>query len=195
MKARIITLTVVALLILGTATISAQGPGQRLRGDFEDFPELTSEQKERMADLRSDHKKLMIPRRADLKLLMVEYREMMRDDASQSRLESKLDEIGTLRTEISKMRLDHRLKMKSVLTDEQIQFLKDHLRMMKFLHGKQKGHRGHDCDRPGRGDKGFGGPRFHGEEFDDDEFEESGFGFLGCLNGGHGNCDRECPRF
>lgn len=195
MKAKIITLTLTALLVLGSVTIYAQGPGQRLRGEIEDFPELTSDQKDRMADLRAEHKKLMIPKRADLKLLMLDYREMMRADASQSRLENKLDEIGALRTEISKMRLDHRLKMKSVLTDEQIQFLKDHPHMMKFLKGMRKGHRGHDFDRRGCGERGFGGPRFRGEKFDDDEIEEGGFGFLGCLHGGHGDCDRECRRF
>jgi Spy/CpxP family protein refolding chaperone len=192
MKVRIITFSVIAFLILGMVTVYAQGPGQRFRGWDEDdkFPELTSEQKDRMATLRADHMKTMIPKRAEMKLLRVEYREMMRNDASQSRLESKLDEIGTLRIEIQKIRLDHRLKMKAVLTDEQIQFLKDHPHFMKML---MKHHKGHGD----RGERRFDGKRgFHGfgwnDDSDDMEFDDEGF--YGCMHGGRGNCTANCLR-
>ena len=188
MKRQIILVTVLAVFMFSFATVYAQGYGQKAQmkaGD--EFPELTSEQKDQMADLRSQHQKEMIPMRADLKVKQVEFRDMMRDDASQAELERKIDDIGRLKIEIRKMQLDHRLKMRAILTDEQREFLKDHPRwhrmMMDRPHkdGPREGMR-----KSNRGPRGFG--------FDcDDDFDGEALFEEAHFQGGGGRWHGDCP--
>ena len=126
MKRHIIIFTVLALFVFGLTTAYAQ-PRQQRFADTEDFPEFTTEQREQMADLRAGHQKEMIPLRADLRLLQVELREMVRNEAPQAQINSKLDEIGVLKTQISKMRMDHQFKMRNILTEEQKQLSLIHI--------------------------------------------------------------------
>jgi Spy/CpxP family protein refolding chaperone len=179
MKRHIIIFTVLALFVFGLSTAFAQQRGQRW-ADRDDFPEFTSEQREQMADLRAEHQKAMIPLRADLRLLQVELREMIRDDAAQSRINSKLDEMGALKIELSKVRMDHLLKMKNILTEEQKEFFKDHPRLMKHL---RDGMRGKGYRERGFRGHGFG-PRGFGEDFDDEDDD----GFWGMRNSCPGPC-------
>jgi len=183
MKRRIILITVLSIFVLSLSTVYAQGQGRGSgRGHGmgmgimadDDFPELTTEQRDQMADLKTAHQKAMIPVRADLKMLKIEMRELMRDDASQSKMNKKIDEIGALKTEIRKMQLDHRLKMKDVFTEEQIEYLESHRGMMK--RGMHKKFR--DNDR-GKMRKHHGGMRGMGFDMDDDfdDDEEYSFGY------------------
>ena len=124
MKRHLIIFTVLALFVFGLSTAYAQPRGQRF-ADTDDFPEFTKEQRDQMADLRVEHQKAMIPIRADLRLLQVELREMVRNEAPRSSINAKLDQIGDLKTQLSKMRMEHRLKMRDILTDEQKDYLEE----------------------------------------------------------------------
>jgi Spy/CpxP family protein refolding chaperone len=186
MKRRIILITVLTIFVLSLSTVYAQshgkgmgrahGMGMGIMAD-EDFPELTNEQRDQMADLKIAHQKAMIPVRADLKMLRIEMKELMRDEASQSKMNRKIEEIGALKTEIKKMQLDHRLKMKDVFTDDQIEYLKNHKGMkhgmMKKFHEKRKGKMG---KHPG----GMHGMGFEmDDDFDDDDYSHGhGNGFM-----------------
>ncbi|NIP42084.1 MAG: Spy/CpxP family protein refolding chaperone [candidate division Zixibacteria bacterium] len=185
MKRHILIFTVLALLVFGLSTAFAQ-PRQQRFADRDDFPEFTTEQREQMDELRAEHQKEMIPLRADLRVLQVELRELIRNDASQSEINSKLDEIGALKTRISKMRMENHLNMRNILTDEQKEFFKDHPRMMRFMHDGMRG----------KGDRGRG---FHGEcqgfgpgRFGDDDDDDGGWGMR--RNWGD-NCPGPCMNF
>jgi len=186
MKRQIILITVLAVFMFSLATVYAQGSGQRMRMQADDdFPKLTAEQKDQMADLRSEHQKAMIPMRADLKVKQIELRDMLRNDASQAELERKLDDIGRLKTQISKMRLDHRLKMRAILTDEQREFFDSH-RGMGMGKGLHPGNRDQ-----GRMNRMPHGPRGMGFDSDTDDFDDDVLFEEAHFQGGgqwHGDC-------
>ncbi len=189
MKRHFIIYGILAIFLITAMNIYAEPQGRRWQMDDVDFPEFTKEQKDQMADLRSQHQKEMIPLRSELKLKRVELKDMLRDEASQSRINGKLDEIGDLRTEISKLRMDHRLKMRDILTDEQKEFFDSHPGLRKHFKGKMKDRFHHKGPRGGRGFHGFGGDF---DEFgpDDDDFEAMGPG--NCP--GPGMCQGPCAR-
>ena len=165
MKRHLISLTVLAVLLIAMTSVYAQDGNMRMRKfTDDDFPEFTAEQRGQMADLRADHQKAMIPLKADLRLKQLELKEMMRKDASQSMINSKLDEIGAIKTQISKMRVDHRLKTRALMTDEQREYFEEHRGMMgrHFKDGCGGDRRGKG-DRMQRFDRGnFGGQRGDG---------------------------------
>jgi len=167
MKKRFVLIAILAVFMLSLATVYAQGPGRGMRwvDDEDEFPELTADQKDQMAKLRLEHQKAMIPLNADLKLKRIEFRDMMRNDASQAELNRMLDDIGRLKVEISKMRLDHRLKMRNILTDEQREFLESHPRWHRFMDRFHKDGWGKGMRKFHRGPRGIG--------FDDDDGFES----------------------
>lgn len=167
MKRHLISLTVLAVLLIAMTSVYAQDGNMKMRKFTDDnFPEFTADQLDRMAEMRADNQKAMIPLKADLRLKQVELQEMFRTDASQSMINGKLDEIGAIKTQISKLRVDHRLKARSVMTDEQRAYFKEHRGMMGrgSMDGRGfrgKGDRGQrfdrgDCRRP-RGDGMFQG--------------------------------------
>lgn len=148
------------------------GPGWgRFAGSREEIPEelrLTDEQREQMRNLRTQHQKEMIPLRADLKVLRVELRELMATGANESALNSKIDQIGKLRTEIQKKRMAHHLAMRNVLTEEQRDAFTEtgFMGMMGERGWRGKGRFGCDgsgrggwSDRNGRGDCDGHGPK------------------------------------
>jgi Spy/CpxP family protein refolding chaperone len=186
MKRQIILVMVLAVFMFSLATVYAQSPGRGMGMQADDdFPKLTTEQKEQMADLRSEHQKAMIPIRADLRVKQVEFRDMMRNDASQADMEKKLDEIGRLKTEISKMRLDHRLKMRAILTDEQREFFDSH-------HGMGMGKGCHPGNRDqGRMKRMPHGRRGMGFDSDSDDFDSEVLFEEAHFQGGGWNGD--CP--
>jgi Spy/CpxP family protein refolding chaperone len=188
MKRQIILVTVLAVFMFSLATVYAQAPGHgmRMKAD-DDFPELTAEQKDQMADLRSEHQKAMIPMKADLKVKQVEFKDMMRNDASKAEMERKLDDIGRLKTEISKMRLDHRLKMRTILTEKQREYFDSHRGM-----GMHKG-----C-HPGNRDQGRmkrmpHGHRGMGFDSDMDDFDSEALFEEAHFQGGGGQWYGDCP--
>jgi Spy/CpxP family protein refolding chaperone len=195
MKRHLMFFTILALLVFGFATVYAQpGTGMKARGmDRDSFPALSKDQIQQMDQLRFEHQKAMIPLRSDLKLQRVELRNMIENNTSQADLNAKLDQIGQLRTKISKERIDHMLKMKNVLTDEQREFIKSHRGMGRGFFdgwGQHKGHQGRMFDRMHRGDgmRGFRG------DFDeeDDDFGMTGQGFMGMQRGWNQDCPGPC---
>jgi Spy/CpxP family protein refolding chaperone len=158
------------ILIFGFSTIMAQPQerGWRFKDKNENVPELTSEQKDQIAEIRADHKKQLIPFRADLQLRRVEFRELMRNEASQSELNRLIDEMGKIKTEMKKIRLDQKLKIHDVLTDEQKEFFKENRGMHKFMGKCERGKRFERFHKwQGKG-HGFG---FFGDDFDTEEEE------------------------
>jgi Spy/CpxP family protein refolding chaperone len=111
-----------------------RGPGCGLMG-MADNLELTKDQRKQMEDLSFTFRKGMIPVRAQLQVLRMDLQKMIRDDAKPADIDYQIDQIGRLRTQIQKEAVKHRMAMKSILTPEQRDKLKDRSCMM----GKGKG--------------------------------------------------------
>lgn len=128
------------------------GPGMLLR--FSDELDLTEEQVERLETLQTQFSKDMIDRRAEAKKARIELRSLMRGDASESEVEAAIDNVTRLRGENMKTRFRHRQEIESILTEEQLDELKEM---------RREGPRGGDCPKGRRG--GFreapgGGPGY-----------------------------------
>ena len=176
MKARnLIILLAIGLLLLGTVSAQAQRgighfrgdrakPGPGMQGDFQGMSEvldLTPDQIRQMQDARAEIRRKIIPLQADLRLATLELRELMRNNASKSALDTRIDEIGAMKANIQKIRIGHRLELKSILTDEQRK--KFESMPMRGL-GFDKGQRGCRSGGFGMGPRGGDYPWLDGDD-------------------------------
>ena len=112
------------LLALAIPTFAQKGPakdGSGLgRGDKLQALELTAEQEDQMKDLRYAKEKILIQLRADLKTSQLELKKLKQaDEPNKKKIYAQIDKVGKQRTAIEKARVDHQLKIRKVLTDEQ----------------------------------------------------------------------------
>jgi Spy/CpxP family protein refolding chaperone len=110
------------------------GPGKA----FMDELALTKEQQKKLDDMRSTNRKEMIPLRAQVQVKQIELNELFDSDASISTINSKIDEIGKLRTDIAKRQAAHRIAMRQVLTPEQREIWDSRPKMMDMMRGRGK---------------------------------------------------------
>ena len=114
---------------------------------------LTDQQIEQMRSLRVKHQSDMIMRRAELKVAQLELREMMMSSKlNESAALSKQEQISKMKSDIAKLKLQNRIAMRKILTDEQLKKWQDMRKDMR----PGPGH------RPGRGAHGFRGFRGDG---------------------------------
>jgi Spy/CpxP family protein refolding chaperone len=104
------------------------GPGSK--GAF--LQDLTSEQRTAMREIALKHKKEMIPLRAEMETKNLELQELVRAEAGEAAIFAKLDEIGALRTEMTKKRMAMRLEIRAQLTDEQKEMMDAKHMMMGY---------------------------------------------------------------
>ena len=145
----------VLTLFLSAITMSAvaqqkgangnKGNGQQI---CQRIPDLTDEQDSEITKLRTEHFKLMNAYKADLGILRAELNKLeLAKSADQKAIDSKIDEVFTLKTKMAKQGSQHRQKVKSLLTDEQKVFFDAHS-------GRGKGHRNGYGNGYGFGRKG-----------------------------------------
>lgn len=91
---------------------------------------LTDEQQAKMHDLKIGFQKRMIPVESQLKLARIELEELIREDVSGRKLDAAVEKVNELRSQLFKLRIDQRLEVRKLLTDEQ----KKHLRHCKHFH-------------------------------------------------------------
>jgi|GEM_PF-6872648 len=160
---------ILAIPLTGFAVGHGQGPGggcgmhgeqkQQLKQMYES---LSSEQKDQIKDLRTAHQKEMVDLKADLQKQMIELQELISDDAAESKIMTKIDEIGRKRTDMQKKKVKLILDIKNLLTDEQKEML-DGMGMHGLIggpggHGGPGGQQGHK-----HGPRHGGGPAEHGD--------------------------------
>lgn len=131
------------------------GEGFALRQHMAEQLDLTDAQKDQIRDLRTKHQKEMIQRQADVKVARLELRELIRDAADRATINSKVEQIGDMQTEIKKAHVGHRLDVRDLLTPEQREKFDD---MPMMGHGMRGG-----CD--GHGPRSPKAPRGHGGRF------------------------------
>gem|GEM_PF-435418 len=101
----------------GGAGFDENGPG---RMAFCSQMDLTDAQQEQLKTLRLEHYKAIQPLRS--KMIELKARErtlILEDNADMKALNSVIDEQSDLNNKISKLRVEHRVKVRSLLTDEQ----------------------------------------------------------------------------
>ena len=88
--------------------------------------DLTPEQKKRMADIRDRQERSAIRAQADMRIAQLDLQKLMRADTPDRRaIESQIDKLGSMRTAMQKSRMGMMFDMRSVLTQEQRDKLKD----------------------------------------------------------------------
>jgi len=94
--------------------------------------DLTDEQQKKMADIRDRQQRTAIRARADLSIAELDLRKLMRADAPDRRaIESQIEKIGSMRTSMQKSRIGMMFDMRTVLTQEQ----RDQLKQMRMNGG------------------------------------------------------------
>jgi Spy/CpxP family protein refolding chaperone len=92
--------------------------------DMPDIPNLTEDQKIKMKKIHIEAKKELLRMETDLEIKNIEFKELMDDNANESSIYSKIDEIGKIRTEIQKKKVGTMLAVSNLLTKEQKASLK-----------------------------------------------------------------------
>jgi len=124
---------------------------------------LTPDQVQKLEDLQYQHQKQMIDVRRDMALKRLDLkREMQKDNPDRATVDKLIDESSALKGRMQKMRLNHMLDAKKVLTPEQVQKVKERMaerrgRMRERGQDRfrQRDFRGGQGQGPGRG-RGFG---------------------------------------
>lgn len=119
----------------------ADGPHLKmLLGPLGEEIGLTDAQRQELQDTGFATQKELIHLHAQVKIAELELRQMMDSDTpDENAVYRKIDEIGALKTDIRKKQMGLRLTVQSVLTDEQVDQLKDlrHERMQDRFHDRR----------------------------------------------------------
>ncbi len=96
---------------------------------------LDANQKAQMMRLREDFRLTMVDKKAELEKAQIKLRGMMSSSAPDKDVLAAMDKLGLLRTDIQKLRYQHRQQMKAVLTPDQQNKLKELWPKMMFGDG------------------------------------------------------------
>jgi Spy/CpxP family protein refolding chaperone len=104
----------------------AEFPGIKMLLAVADEINLTSDQKDKLKKLMVDFKLAQVDQKAKVKKAEIKLRALMRDeDANDSEVMTAIDEVARLKAELQKLRYRHRKEVRSLLTAEQIEKLKE----------------------------------------------------------------------
>lgn len=132
------------------------GPGPGMLLNLSDELELTDDQVDRLESLQTQFGKEMVDKRAAVQKARIELRSLMRDKAATSQVDAAIDKVTQLRAENMKARYRHREQVESVLTDEQLDQLKNMRQMGPRDGDGPRGKRRGDCDGSRRGSGSYG---------------------------------------
>lgn len=119
---RIIIVSMILVLVIpAVAQPRADFDGSRKPpiGMLEEL-QLTEDQELQMKDLRFKHEKTMIGLRANLDQEKLKLKELkLADEPNRKRIHSQIEKVGEAKTDIAKSRVDNRLEIRKMLTDDQ----------------------------------------------------------------------------
>ena len=110
---------------------------------------LTDEQEQRLEKMMDEFQVQRIDKQAEVKKARLGLQAMMRDEASESDVMQGIDNVSRLQADMHKMQYQHHQQVKSVLTQEQIDKLKE-LRKERRTAMQQRGAQGRSMQRHGR---------------------------------------------
>jgi len=97
---------------------SDDGPG--FKAKCMNLPNLTDEQKEKMAELRTENMKVLLEKRNLVHEKMAKLQTLQTaDKADMKAINALIDEIAEVKADMAKQRAAHRQQIRSLLTDEQ----------------------------------------------------------------------------
>ena len=140
-KKTIFSIVLMGLLSIASLNLAAQnGNGRgRMNMNYGDRQAMTcldlDEEQQAQADLlRTDMQKAMIPLRADLNIKKAELKQLMvQTKPDEKAIMSQVETIGGLKTEIQKLKVAHKLQMRSILNEDQ----KAQFDMQQLRNGKK----------------------------------------------------------
>ncbi len=127
-------------------------PGERFNRMERIIPDLTEEQDKEIRDLRTAHMKEMLPLRNQMGEIRAKHRTLMSESpVDQKAVENLIDDKTELMNKMMKMRTDHKVAIRGVLTEEQQVYLNQ-------IPRRQRGKQAARWNRSGqqRGNPGFG---------------------------------------
>ncbi len=81
---------------------------------------LTEDQQKQIKDLRTQIEKEILPLKSDLQVKSAELKQLLvAEKPDRAAINKKIDEIGSLRTQIQKKKVENQLKVRVLLTPEQ----------------------------------------------------------------------------
>ncbi len=101
----------------GTGRGYGNGPGPMNR--MESILDLSDEQEQQIEKLHLDFQKETLPARNKIREKNAQLNTQITEGVNQSKINPLIEEIGDLRTEIQKSRMNTHLKVRGLLTDEQ----------------------------------------------------------------------------
>jgi Spy/CpxP family protein refolding chaperone len=137
----------------GMGMMGMRTPGIQMILRHADDINLTDEQKTKLEAMRAEFQIERIDQKAELEKAQVRSHTLMMDDAPEAEVLRAIDEVTRLQGEMKKMMYSHHQAVKAVLTDAQIDQLKE-LRAERRFDGRD-GKRMRDGDGP-HGNRGRG---------------------------------------
>ncbi len=153
---RTLILTAMVMGVLSTVALADDFNKPGAQGGPPPIPvkelNLSEEQQDKIADLRMDQREEMIDLRARLEKQELQLKKLQREDSpNQKKIHAQIDRIGATRVEMAKLRADHHLEVRALLSPEQQKQMKEFKRQDMRKHDRSQ--RGH---QPGRHSGGRG---------------------------------------
>ncbi len=139
----------IAALLMTTVVLAQQGRGfGKARMGLDDQLKLTPQQVEQIQKSRTAFQTKAIDLRADLQKLRLELRGQLQADKPNKRtIDATLDKIAAKQAALEKLRVEHQLEVRALLTDEQKQIFD----ARPYGYGCGMGDRGYFRGHGGRG--------------------------------------------
>jgi len=118
------TLMLLVMMTIGTLSFAQGGSGngreQNPGGFCMNIPDLTQEQQDKIEAMRTTHQKTMLVNRNQLNVKKAQLEQLMTADKPDAAAINKMiDEMSVIKTEMQKKKAEHRLAVRSLLTDAQ----------------------------------------------------------------------------
>ena len=145
-KTRLALLVLVSILIIGPSVYacgkcgSSYGTERGYMGktsDLSNIPNLTSKQTQQIQKLQQGFQKESGNLQLQLQTKQLELQTLINDNAEQTKIDAKVGEISSIRSELMQKGIAYRQKIRKVLTDEQKAYFD--------LHGVGSGNNCYGC--------------------------------------------------
>lgn len=99
-------------------------PGLKVILAHGDKINLTDDQRETLENMKTDFQMQRVDQKAELEKAKIKLKALMRDEAGESDVNAAIDNVSKLKANMQKTRYAHAQKVKSVLTEDQVNKLK-----------------------------------------------------------------------
>ncbi len=86
---------------------------------------LTDDQKEKISTIATEFRLKQVDRNASVKKAQITLKALMRSDADEGKVLAAIDEVARLKADVKKAQYSHHQQVKGLLTDEQVEKLKE----------------------------------------------------------------------